>query len=46
VRTIYAPGTGPISIEFLVLDLGSGRMEPALRAALRGVTAPGTDPLN
>lgn len=46
VRTTYAPGVGPVTIEFLVLDLGSGRMEPALRAALRGVTTPGSDPLN
>jgi hypothetical protein len=46
VRTTYAPGTGPITIEFLVHDAASGRFDPALRAALRGVTPPGSDPLN
>jgi hypothetical protein len=46
VRTTYAPGTGPVTIEFLVHDAASGRFEPALRASLRGVTSPGSDPLN
>ena len=45
VRTTYAPGAGPVIIEYLVHDQASGRFEPALKAALRGVTAPGADPL-
>jgi hypothetical protein len=44
-RTTYAPGTGPITIELLVHDDATGAFEPALRARLRGVTAPGADPL-
>ncbi len=46
VRTTYAPGTGPIAIDMLVHDDATGAYEPALRARLRGVTAPGADPLN
>ena len=45
VRTTYAPGVGPVSIEYLVHDPGSGQFETALRASLRGVTPPGADPL-
>jgi hypothetical protein len=45
VRTTYAPGTGPISIEMLIHDELSGVFRPALRARLRGVTPPGTDPV-
>jgi hypothetical protein len=45
VRTTYAPGTGPIAIDLLVHDEVSGVFRPALRARLRGVTTPGTDPL-
>jgi hypothetical protein len=45
VRTTYAPGTGPITIEMLIHDELSGVFRPALRARLRGVTAPGTDPV-
>jgi hypothetical protein len=46
VRTTYAPGTGPIAIDLLVHDDATGAFQPALRARLRGVTAPGADPLN
>ena len=44
-RTTYAPGMGPVVIEYLVHDAATGRFYPALRAALRGVTPPGSDPL-
>ena len=41
VRTTYAPGTGPIAVDLLVHDEVTGAFQPALRARLRGVTAPG-----
>jgi hypothetical protein len=44
VRTTYAPGTGPIAVDLLVHDEVTGVFQPALRARLRGVTAPGSDP--
>jgi hypothetical protein len=44
VRTTYAPGTGPIAVDLLVHDEVTGAFQPALRARLRGVTAPGSDP--
>ena len=46
VRTTYAPGTGPIAIDMMVHDDSTGTFETTLRARLRGVTAPGADPLN
>jgi hypothetical protein len=46
VRTTYAPGTGPIAVDLLVHDEVSGVFQPALRARLRGVTAPGADPVS
>jgi hypothetical protein len=46
VRTTYAPGVGPVAIEYLVHDTGTGKYETALRASLRGATPPGADPLN
>jgi hypothetical protein len=46
VRTTYAPGTGPIAVDLLVHDDATGVFQPALRARLRGVTAPGADPVS
>ena len=46
VRTTYAPGTGPIAVDLLVHDEVTGAFQPALRARLRGVTAPGSDPVS
>ena len=45
VRTTYAPGIGPVAIEFLVHDRASAQFQTALRASLRGATPPGKDPL-
>ena len=45
VRTTYAAGVGPVSIEYLVHEPTTGRFDTALRASLRGVTRPGQDPL-
>ena len=42
-RTAFAPGIGPVSIDVEIQD--QGRFVPALRARLRGVTKPGSDPL-
>ena len=46
VRTTYAPGVGPVAIEFLVHDPASAQFQTALRASLRGATPPGKDPLD
>ncbi|HVR64668.1 MAG TPA: hypothetical protein VMU50_22365 [Polyangia bacterium] len=43
VRTTFAPGTGPISVEASVQD--GGRFVTTMRASLRGMTRPGQDPL-
>jgi hypothetical protein len=45
VRTIYAAGVGPISIEVQVHDPGTRVFRTEVRAALIGVTRPGEDPL-
>lgn len=45
VRTTYAPGVGPVAIEYLVHDPASAQFQTALRANLRGATPPGKDPL-
>lgn len=46
VRTTYAPGVGPVAIEYLVHDPASAQFQTALRASLRGATPPGKDPLD
>jgi hypothetical protein len=43
VRTTFAPGVGPISVEVEVQD--GGRFVTTTKATLRGVTKPGQDPL-
>jgi hypothetical protein len=45
VRTTYAPGVGPVTIEFMVHDPATAQFQTALRAKLRGATPPGKDPL-
>jgi hypothetical protein len=45
VRTVYAAGVGPISIEVQVHDPGTRVFRTEVRAALIGVTRPGEDPL-
>ena len=45
VRTVYAAGVGPVSIEMRVQDVQSGSLEVSVRGALVGVTRPGEDPL-
>jgi hypothetical protein len=45
VRTVYAAGIGPISVEFQTYDPARQRFTMTVRAALRGVTRPGEDPL-
>lgn len=45
VRTTYAPGVGPVTIESQVESPEQGRYETTLRAALRGFTRPGQNPL-
>jgi hypothetical protein len=45
IRTTYAPGVGPVTIDSLVQIPGRNVYESNLRAALRGVTRPGEDPL-
>jgi hypothetical protein len=45
VRTVYAPGVGPIQIEVQVQSASGGAFETAMRASLVGVTRPGEDPL-
>ena len=45
LRTIYAAGIGPVSVEYQVHNPLVGRFETPLRASLRGVTRPGGDPL-
>lgn len=45
VRTTYAPGVGPVSVDSLVQVPGRGVYESTLRASLRGVNRPGEDPL-
>jgi len=45
LRTVYAAGVGPISIEYQVHDEPAGRFKLELRATLRGFTRPGEDPL-
>jgi hypothetical protein len=44
VRTTYAPGVGPVNVEYLVHDAGTGKFETALRASMRGATPPGAEP--
>jgi hypothetical protein len=46
VRTTYAPGIGPVAIEYLVHDPATAQFQTALRASLRGATPPGKDPLD
>ncbi|MDX2019826.1 MAG: hypothetical protein SF187_06260 [Deltaproteobacteria bacterium] len=41
-RTSYAPGVGPVVIEFSAMDMGGLH---ATKARLRGYTRPGEDPL-
>ena len=45
VRTMYAAGVGPVTVDYQVHDPIAGRIETALRASLRGLTRPGEDPL-
>jgi hypothetical protein len=45
VRTSYAPGVGPVSIEYQVHNPLTGQFEVALKASLQGMTRPGQDPL-
>lgn len=45
VRTTYAAGVGPVSIEMLVHDVAAGALEVTLRGSLVGITRPGEDPL-
>jgi len=45
LRTTYAAGVGPVTVEYQVHDAGTGRFETPLRASLRGLTRPGDDPL-
>jgi hypothetical protein len=45
VRTMYAAGVGPVTVDYQVHDPIAGRFETALRASLRGLTRPGEDPL-
>ncbi|HEY0706643.1 MAG TPA: hypothetical protein VGG33_07595, partial [Polyangia bacterium] len=45
VRTTYAPGVGPVSLDSLVQIPGRTTYESTLRASLRGVNRPGEDPL-
>jgi hypothetical protein len=45
VRTVYAPGVGPIDIEVQVQGASGGAFETAMHASLVGVTRPGEDPL-
>jgi hypothetical protein len=45
VRTTYAPGVGPVSLDSLVQIPGRSTYESTLRASLRGVNRPGEDPL-
>lgn len=45
VRTTYAPGVGPVSLDSLVQIPGRSTYESSLRATLRGVNRPGEDPL-
>jgi hypothetical protein len=42
-RTTFAPGVGPLQIEYQVQN--GGRFETVMRATLRGLTKPGEDPL-
>jgi hypothetical protein len=44
VRTVYAAGIGPITVELQSYDAAQQRFDVAVRAALRGVTRPGEDP--
>ncbi len=45
VRTTFAAGIGPISLEYQINDPATGQLQIAMRASLRGVTKPGEDPL-
>ena len=45
VRTTYAPGVGPVSLDSLAQIPGGQNYESTLRASLRGVNRPGEDPL-
>jgi hypothetical protein len=45
IRTVYAAGVGPVSLEVQAQDAESGQFRSAMRAALVGVTRPGEDPL-
>jgi hypothetical protein len=45
VRTVYAAGVGPVTVDYKVHDPIAGRFETAVRATLRGLTRPGEDPL-
>jgi hypothetical protein len=44
-RTAYCAGVGPVTIEVQVHDPLTGQFKLEMRAALRGVTRPGEDPL-
>jgi hypothetical protein len=43
-RTTFAPGIGPLQIEYQVQN--DGRFQTVMRATLRGITKPGEDPLS
>jgi hypothetical protein len=45
LRTTYAPGIGPIKLEYQVSNPDTHKFEVVLSASLLGVTRPGEDPL-
>jgi hypothetical protein len=45
IRTTYAPGVGPVTLEYQVHDAASGQFTMVMRASLRGMTRPGEDAL-
>ncbi len=45
VRTTFAAGIGPVTLEYQLQDPATGQFQIAMRASLRGVTKPGEDPL-
>ena len=45
LRTIYAPGVGPISLEYQVSNPETRKFDVVLRARLLGLTRPGEDPM-
>jgi hypothetical protein len=45
LRTIYASGVGPISLEYQVSNPETRKFDVVLRARLLGLTRPGEDPM-